>query len=322
MRAIRLTATDPTNPLSGVTIGEGHEPRAPDQWAKVTMKAASVNAADFAVMRGAAARSVAPIVLGSDGAGIDDQGNEVIIYPILNDSVSHHDPMHDPNLRMLSQGVDGTFATALRVPRANLIPKPPQLSWEVAACLGTAWLTAYRMLFIRARVLPGETVLVRGAGGGVATALIQLATTAGIRVWVTSRDTVRRQRAVTELGADNAFAPDALLPELVDAVMDTVGATTLESSLSALRAGGRLVLAGASSGAITEFDISAIFLRSLSVLGSAMGSPDDLHRLADFVATREIVPAIDSIWDLDNGLQALERARSGDAFGKVVIRCS
>ncbi|MFE7718131.1 zinc-binding dehydrogenase [Nocardia rhizosphaerihabitans] len=131
----------------------------------------------------------------------------------------------------------------LRVPRANLIPKPPQLSWEVAACLGTAWLTVYRMLFIRARVLPGETVLVHGAGGGVATALIQLATTAGIRVWVTSRDAVRRQRAVTELGTDNAFAPDALLPELVDAVMDTVGARTLESSLSALRAGGRLVLA-------------------------------------------------------------------------------
>ncbi|MFI9381395.1 zinc-binding dehydrogenase [Kutzneria sp. NPDC052558] len=315
MLGIRLTT-------SGVTVGEGPETTAPDGWVRVRMKAASVNASDFAMAAGYRADpSRQSTVLGSDGAGITDDGTEVLIYPILAAPEFAADPMLDPNVRMLSQGVDGTFAETAWLPRANVVPKPAGLSWEAAAGLGTAWLTAYRMLFTRARAVPGETVLVQGAGGGIATALVQLGKAAGLRVWVVSRDPERGDRAVRELGADAAFPSGGALPEPVDVVLDAVGGATFGHSLSALRPGGRLVTAGASGGTLAQVDLTALFLRSLSVLGSSMGSRDELARMADFCVTAGISPRIDSVWPLADGQRALDRGAGGSAFGKVVIRC-
>ncbi|MCK9874619.1 hypothetical protein MXD59_02275 [Frankia sp. Ag45/Mut15] len=157
MRAIRRTAPDPDGLLTGIEIDDRDQPPPPDGWVTVTLRCASVNHSDLAAIRGHGFDPAgSPRVLGSDGAGLDPDGNEVIVYPILA-AARYPDPMHDPGLRMLSQGVDGTWAERVQVPRANLVPKPPELTWEQAACLGTAWLTAYRMLFGRARVSPGPS---------------------------------------------------------------------------------------------------------------------------------------------------------------------
>lgn len=325
MKAIRLVRPNAADPLAAIEIGDAPPPAiAPgDGWTTIRMQAASVNASDFGAMRGLGVDAARlPTILGSDGAGTDADGNDVIIYPIIADPArGGGDPMLDPQLRMLSQGIDGTFAEQVRVPRANLVPKPPGLPWAAAACLGTAWLTAYRMLFGRAAVQPGETILVQGAGGGVATALIVLARASGVRVWVTSRDPARGERAVTELGADRAFSMGAALPEPVDVVMDPVGAPTFPHSVAALRPGGRLITVGTVGGSTVQLNLAELFVRSIALLGSAMGSPHELARLAQLCATASITVPIDSEWPLSQGTEAFERVQRGDAFGKVVLLC-
>ena len=149
------------------------------------------------------------------------------MHSVISDPAWLGDETLDPRRSLLSERHPGTFAERVAVPARNLVPKPPELSWEQAACLPTAWLTAYRMLFTRGRVVPGMTVLVQGAGGGVATALIALGRAAGLRVWATSRSEEKRARAVA-LGADATFEPGSRLPERVDAVMETVGPGDLE----------------------------------------------------------------------------------------------
>lgn len=321
MLAIRLVRPDPADPLSSVEIGEAPPRPVPAGWVTVTLRAASLNRSDVWAMRGdSVPGGLLPVILGADGAGVDEDGNEVIIYPIIASTLrGHGDQMQDPQLRMLSQGVDGTFARQVAVPRENLVPKPAELSWEAAACLGTAWLTAYRMLFGKADLKPGETVLVQGAGGGVSTALICLGRAAGLRVWVTSTRRERGERAIAELGAHAAFTAGQPLPGMVDAALDPVGAATFGHSLRSLRPGGRLVTAGATTGAMTQVNLSEVFSRSLSVLGSAMGSPAELDRLARLCATSEVTPVIDSVWPLTRGLSGIDRMITGDLFGKVII---
>ncbi|MCK9922726.1 zinc-binding dehydrogenase [Frankia sp. AgPm24] len=321
MRAIRRTAPDPDGLLTGIEIDDRDQPPPPDGWVTVTLRCASVNHSDLAAIRGHGFDPAGPPrVLGSDGAGLDPDGNEVIVYPILA-AARYPDPMHDPGLRMLSQGVDGTWAERVQVPRANLVPKPPELTWEQAACLGTAWLTAYRMLFGRARVAPGGTVLVQGAGGGVPTALIRLAVAAGLRVWVTSRDPHRGRRAVEHLGAHAAFPSGAVLPEPVDAALDCVGQATLAHSLRSVRPGGQVVIAGAVTGATVGLDLTDLFVRSISLHGSAMGTPAELFALARLCATTGAVPVIDTVWPLTDARPGIARALTGQQFGKIVLRC-
>jgi NADPH:quinone reductase-like Zn-dependent oxidoreductase len=323
MLAIRPGTAEPPDPLATLDIGETELPAAPSGWVGVQLRAASLNRADLWALSAYAdsASNARPSILGADGAGVDDDGKEVIIYPILADAGrGDGDPMRDPDLKMLGQGVDGTFAERVVVPRMNLVPKPAQLSWEAAACLGTAWLTAYRMLFGRADLTPGETVLVQGAGGGVATALIILGRASGLRVWVRSRDRERGRRAVEQLGAHAAFASGERLPEQVDAVLDTVGEATFEQSLQSLRPGGRLVVAGATGGGRASLDLTLAFRRSLTVLGSAMGSPYELARLISLCVSAKLDPVIDSVWPLREGRHAFARMRSGELFGKVVLR--
>ncbi|CAO5186126.1 Crotonyl-CoA reductase [Frankia sp. AiPs1] len=311
MLAVRRTA-------AGLQIADRDQAPPAPGWTTVTLRCASVNHSDLMAAR--AAGGDQPRVLGSDGAGVDQDGNDVIIYPILA-APSYADPMHDPGLRMLSQGVDGTWAQRVHVPRANVIPKPAELSFEEAACLGTAWLTAYRMLFGRADLKPGETILVQGTGGGVTTALISLGVAAGMRVWVSGRDPERRRRAVEDLGAHGAYAPGETLPEPVDAALDCVGTATIAHSLRSVRNGGRVVTAGAVTGAAADLDLADLFVRSITLHGSAMGSPEELRRLARHCASTGVRPLIDSTWALPDARDGINRALAGKQFGKVVIRC-
>ena len=191
----------------------------------------------------------------------------------------------------MSERHPGSLAERVAVPRRNLIPKPEGLSFEHATCLPTAWLTAYRMLFTRGRVVPGQTVLVQGAAGGVATALVVLGSAAGVRMWVTSRSEEKRATALN-LGAEQAFESGARLPERVDAVMETVGKATWSHSIRSLKPGGTLVVSGATSGEAPPAELTRVFFLQLSVVGSTMGTRDELERLIRFCLEREIRPTI------------------------------
>jgi NADPH:quinone reductase-like Zn-dependent oxidoreductase len=260
------------------------------------------------------------MVLGCDGAGVDDRGNEVIIHSVIPSEGWQGDETLDPRRTLLSELHDGTLAEYVVVPRANLVPKPADLTWEAAACLSTAWLTAYRMLFTNSGVKPGGTVLVQGAGGGVATALVQLGAAAGYRMWVTSRDSEKGERAVA-VGADRAFASGDRLPERVDAVMETVGAATWSHSVNSLRPGGTIVISGATSGdAPSKAELTKIFFKQLRVIGSTMGTRDELAHLSRFVVQQQIDPAVDTVLPLSDARDGFARMVGGEIFGKVVFR--
>src|ERR687889_1384160 len=168
MFAVYADSFSSDDPLSGLVVGERPAPEAPDGWATVTVKAASLNHHDVFSLRGVGLREEAlPMILGCDAAGYDEDGNEVVVHAVISDPAWSGDETFDPRRSLLSERYQGTFADKVAVPRANLVPKPESLSFEEAACLPTAWLTAYRMLFVTARAQPGHTVLVQGAGGGV-----------------------------------------------------------------------------------------------------------------------------------------------------------
>ena len=320
MLAVSAVRIDSVDPLSGLDIAPRGEPDVPAGWTTVTVRAAALNHHDLWTLRGVGiTEEQLPIVLGCDAAGLDAAGNDVIVHAVIGDpDAGDGDETLDPRRSLLSERHDGTFAERVAVPQRNLVAKPPQLSFEEAACLPTAWLTAYRMLFVKSGVRPGGTVLVQGASGGVATAGIVLARAGGFRVWVTSRDESKRAQAL-DLGADAAFEPGARLPERVDAVLETVGAATWSHSLKALRPGGRIVVAGATSGPAPPAELNRIFFQQLSVVGSTMGTRSELAALAQLCVTRGVRPIIDRVVplaDAREGFAALER---GDVFGKVVF---
>ncbi len=258
------------------------------------------------------------MILGCDAAGVDDDGNEVVVHSVISDPDWRGDETFDPRRSLLSERHAGTFAEQVVVPARNLVPKPAALSFADAACLPTAWLTAYRMLFTRASVVPGATVLVQGAGGGVATALIVLARAAGARVWATSRSESKRARAL-ELGADAVFEPGARLPERVDAVMETVGEATWDHSLKSLKPGGVLVVSGATSGQNPAASLNRVFFLQLSVIGSTMGTRDELARLLTFCVERDVRPVIEATMPMASARDAFASLAEGDVFGKLVL---
>ena len=321
MLAASATSFDADDPLRGLTIGERPEP-APvdDTWTVVTVRTTALNHHDLWSLKGVGLRrEQLPMILGTDASGVDEQGNPVIVHAVIGDPArGRGDETLDPQRSLLSEVYDGTLAERVAVPRRNLVPKPEALSFEQAACLPTAWLTAYRMLTTRGQVAPGETVLVQGAGGGVSSALVPLAKAMGVRVWVTSRDP-RKQEQALALGADAAFDSGARLPERVDAVMESVGAATWSHSLKSLRPGGRVVICGATSGPNPPADLARVFFLQLSVIGSTMGTRDELVELLDFCAEHSLTPLIDRTYPLGQADRALARLESGEGFGKVVV---
>jgi NADPH:quinone reductase-like Zn-dependent oxidoreductase len=319
MLAASAVRFDSDDLLAGLEVGERPEPAVPDGWVPVRLRAAALNHHDLWSLRGVGLSADAlPMVLGCDGAGVDPDGNEVIVHAVIGAPEFRGDETLDPRRTLLSEKYDGTFADVVVVPRRNLVPKPPALSWEEAASLPTAWLTAYRMLFTKSGVQPGGTILVQGAGGGVSTALVAIGHAAGYRMWVTGRDETKRSRAV-ELGADAAFESGARLPERVDAVMETVGAPTWDHSVKCLAQGGTIVVSGATGGHQAATDLRRVFFLQLRVVGSTMGTRDELLRVARFCESTGIRPQIDSALPLEQARDAFARLESGDVFGKVVL---
>jgi NADPH:quinone reductase-like Zn-dependent oxidoreductase len=319
MFAVTAARIDADDPLAGLELGEHAEPDPPDGWTTVTVKAAALNHHDVWTLRGVGiSEDRLPIVLGCDAAGLDADGNEVVVHAVISDPAWAGDETMDPGRSLLSERYDGTFAQRVAVPRRNLVPKPAALSFEEAACLPTSYLTAYRMLFDRAGLQPGATVLVQGAGGGVATALILLGRAGGYRIWATSRSEAKRERAL-RLGADQVFPAGARLPERVDAVMETVGQATWAHSLRALKPGGTVVISGATSGQTPPADLNRVFFLQLSVVGSTMGTRAQLARLLRFCEQTGVRPLIDRTLPLDRARDGVAAMINGDLFGKVVL---
>jgi NADPH:quinone reductase-like Zn-dependent oxidoreductase len=320
MFAVYAQSFSSDDPLAGLVVGEQPEPEMPAGWTTVTVKAASINHHDVWSLRGVGLREEQlPMILGCDAAGYDEDGNEVVVHAVINDPDWTGDEIHDTKRSLLSERFPGTFAEKVAVPRNNLIPKPADLSFAEAACLPTAWLTAYRMLFTKSGLQPGDLVLVQGAGGGVATALIMLARAGGMTVWTTSRDEGKRARAV-ELGAHEAFESGARLPRQVDAVMETVGAATWSHSVKSLRPGGTIVISGATSGPNPEnAELTRLFFQEKNVVGSTMGTRQELHKLVGFLAATGLRPLIDDELPMDQAAEGIGRVASGDVFGKIVL---
>jgi NADPH:quinone reductase-like Zn-dependent oxidoreductase len=285
----------------------------------VRVKAASLNHHDLWSLRGVALPADRlPMILGTDAAGIDEDGNDVIVHGVIGDAERYPDETLDPKRSLFSELHNGTFAEAVVVPARNVVPKPTQLSFEEAACLPTAWLTAYRMLFTKAELVAGQSVLVQGASGGVSTAALLLGKAAGLTVYVTSRSEEKRERAKA-LGADGVFAIGDRLPDRVDAAIETVGEASWSHSLKSLRPGGRLVVSGATSGPNPPADLNRLFFLQLSVLGSTMGSRQELVDLADFCVRTGLRPLIDSVRPLQDARSAFAAMDAGEAFGKLVL---
>ena len=319
MLAVFASRTDADDPLSALEVGERPAPEPPDGWVTVDVKAASLNHHDLWSLRGVGLpEDRLPMILGCDAAGVDPDGNPVIVHSVITSDGWRGDDTLDPKRTLLSERHQGALAEQVAVPRGNLVPKPDALSFAEAACLPTAWLTAYRMLFVKARVRPGDTVLIQGAGGGVASAAIVLGRTAGLRVWVTSRDAARGERA-KEFGAHDAFESGARLPERVDAVLETVGEATWKHSLRALRPGGTLVVSGSTSGPNPPADLQRVFFLQLNVVGSTMGTRGELAQLARLCETSGIRPQIDRELPLSEAREGFAAMASGDVFGKIVF---
>lgn len=320
MLAAFAAGVDADNPLSVLVVGDRPAPSAPDGWIRVQVRAASLNHHDLWTLRGVGVRPEdIGTPLGTDAAGVTDDGREVIVHAVLGTSGPGDDETLAPDMHLLSErGVTGTHAEEVVVPTRNVVAKPPGLSWEQAACIPTAYLTAYRMLFTRGGLRPGDHVLIQGAGGGVATAAVILAHASGIEVSVTSRSEAKRAAALT-LGADHALAPGDRLTGRADAVLETVGDATWDHSLKSLRPGGRIVVAGATSGGNPPAQLARLFWRGLSVLGTTMGTRHELEATVAMLSLTGARPLIDATYPLGDAAHAYARLAGGEAFGKVVL---
>ncbi len=318
--AAYASAIDPDEPLRGLTVGEFPEPEPPPDWITVQVRAATLNHHDLWSLKGVGLPAERlPMVLGCDAAGLDPDGNEVLVHAVITSPDWRGEPTLDPRRSLLSEVHHGTLAQRVAVPAGNVVPKPAGLGFEEAACLPTTWLTAFKMLHVNASVTPGDTVLVQGAGGGVASAALQIGAATGCRMWAVSRSDERRRRAL-ELGADAVFEPGQRLPERVDAVLETVGAATWSHSLASLRPGGTLVISGATSGDAPErAELTRIFFQQLRVVGSTMGNLQQLRALVQMVEQTGVRPVIDRVLPLSRAAEGLAALRDGEVFGKVVL---
>lgn len=301
----------------------------------VHLKAAALNHRDLWTQLGLYPNIKLPITLGSDGAGVvtsagspADQswvGREVIINPSL-------DWGPDPRVqgaayRILGLPDNGTFAEQVAIPVANLAPKPAHLSWEQAAALPLAGLTAWRALFTRAQLKPGERVLVTGIGGGAALFALQFAVAAGATSWVTSSSPAKLARAQT-LGATGGvnYRDAGWAAELqkqaggfFDVIVDSAGGPGFASLIELTRPGGRIVFFGATTGNPPGLDLRKSFFRQINILGTTMGSPADFAGMTKFVEAHKITPVVDRVFPLDQADDALRHMEAAAQFGKIVL---
>lgn len=318
MYAIYAAGINRDDPLSVLAVGDVEPTPTPEDWVDVEVRAMSLNHHDVWALKGQALREEqVPMILGTDAAGIGPDGEPVVVHAVIGNPIDGDETL-DPKRSLLSEVYSGTLAHSVRVPARNLIPLPEGMSFEQAACLPTAYLTAFRMLATKSHTSPGDTVLIQGAGGGVSTAAIVLAKALGLRVWVTSRDEAKGAWAVS-IGADQAFEVGERLPDRVDAVIETVGEATWSHSLKSLRPGGTIVVSGATSGAMPPADLNRVFFLQLQIVGSTMGTAEEFQRMLALLAETGVRPVIDQVLPMDQARSGFAALVDGTVRGKIVL---
>jgi NADPH:quinone reductase-like Zn-dependent oxidoreductase len=321
MFAIYAEKPNPENPMAALVLGQRPEPDVPPGWVRVKVSHASLNRHDIFTLRGITGHdwpTPYPMILGTDGAGTLDDGTPVVIYPLIGSDDWRADETQDPQWHILGEKTPGTFADYVAVPRRNAVALPRGLEALSASVLGTAWLTAYRMIFTKARLRPGQTMLVQGATGGMATALIQLGRAAGMEVWVTSRS--REGLALAErLGATRVLAANEPAPRKVDAVFDNVGASTWAHSIESVARGGVVVTAGLTTGRVAPLDLLPVMVNQVTIAGTFMGTLAEMQNLIDFVHQSGIRPEIGEVVPMEEALEPIRRMVEGRVRGKIVF---
>ena len=283
----------------------------------VSLRAASLNHLDLWVRKGLPSVPK-PRILGADGAGVrEDTGERVVINPGLE---------HGERILVVGEHMDGTHAELVAIPEANVYPLPDELSFEDAAAFPLVFETAYRMLVTKAGLQEGEWVLLWGIGSGVATAGLAIAKALGARAVVTSSSDEKLERA-RGLGADVAVRSDADVVEAVkeatgrgvDVVLEHVGEATWQRTLQAVRAGGRIAVCGATSGANPPAALHRLWWKQLTIYGSTMGTKQDFEGAYELVKSGRVRPIIDTVLPLEEARAGHERMEAGEQFGKIVF---
>jgi len=321
MFAVYAARPNLEEPLASLVVGERPEPTVPQGWVRVKVSHASLNRHDLFTLRGITAQQDPisfPMILGTDGAGTLDDGTPIVLYPVMGSADWRDDETLDPGWHIFSERVPGTFADYVAVPRRNAIPLPAGISALDASVLGTAWLTAYRTLFTKTRLEPGETLLVQGASGGMSTALIQLGRASGFEVWVTSRTAKGRQLA-ERLGAHRTFDANERLPRKVQAVVDHIGPASWEHSMASVARGGTVVITGGTTGLNVTLPLLPMLSEQLTVRGSIMGTLQDMKNLLSFLVGTGIKPEIDQTLPMERAEEAFRAMWNGVTHGKTVL---
>jgi NADPH:quinone reductase-like Zn-dependent oxidoreductase len=288
------------------------------------LRAAALNHRDVFITKGLYSNIRYPAILGSDGAG-EWRGKRVVVYPAL--EWGDNPNFQGKNFRVLGMPDDGTFAEQIRVPRQNIFPMPEHLTWEQAAALPLAGLTAWRTLFSRCKLKKGEKVLISGIGGGVALTAMQLAVAAGAEVFVTSGSDEKIEKAM-KLGAKSGvnYREEGWNKRLkqevggFDVIVDSAAGDGFAAFPALCNPSGRIGVYGGSLGKINGLGMQPVFWKQISILGSTMGSPREFKAMLAFVEKHEIVPSVDSVFPLSEGNKAFEKMDKGEQFGKIVLK--
>ncbi len=300
------------------------EPQPAKGEALVHLRAAALNHRDLFITQGQYAGIRIPCILGSDGAG-ECRGKRVVLYPAL--EWGGNPNFQGKTFRVLGMPEDGTFAEQISIPRRSIFPMPEHLSWEQAAALPLAGLTAWRTLFSRCQLKKGERVLITGIGGGVALMALQLSVACGAEVFVTSGSDKKIERAA-KMGARGGanYREEGWEKRLkqeaggFDVIIDSAGGDGFALLPGLCNPGARIGLYGCTLGKVNGLSMQPVFWKQISILGSTMGSPQEFRAMLAFVKKHEIMPVVDSVFPLSEGAQAFEKMEKGEQFGKIVLR--
>ncbi|TVY88817.1 putative zinc-type alcohol dehydrogenase-like protein [Lachnellula willkommii] len=319
MKAVWANRANLEDPVSSVRISPRPQQMAPPGWIKVKMQAVGLNYHDVFNARGLGMHSLKfPHILGCEGAGVLEDGTEVLLYPAMGDSDFEGDETVDPKRNIFSEQTNGTLAEYVIAPHRNVVHRPQELSAVEASVLGVAWLTAYRMLFTKSGLRAGQTMLVQGSSGGVTTALIQLGAAAGMRVWCTGRSPEKRELGL-RLGAEKAYTSGEQIPEKAAAVFDTSGEVTWSHSMASVKPGGTVVTCGVHSGRTVPTELMSIMIQELNIKGSHLGTFQEFRDLIHFVVARGIKPHIGLVLPIEKADVGFRNMIDGKTEGKIVI---